>query len=224
MGIRNHWRKDEGRSFSIDEGVVSSYFNKKQCLVFTDESARKEEVAILPYLSVTEQSKVLDLGCGDGRWARILVPKCDEYVGLDLAEKFVEKAEQDYGGQGARFYCCRAQDYVDDNQYDLILAIGLITYMNDEDIRKMVRNCSQMLAQGGRLVVRSVTLKTDGANREVYSYKPNIFMRLLGKAAYEVIRRSVDEEVALFDAFDTEYVGQIERTGYEFYVFKQRLS
>jgi cyclopropane fatty-acyl-phospholipid synthase-like methyltransferase len=216
--MRKYWKDSNNSTFRIDQEVVVSYFNKTQSLVFDDESARKEESAILPFLSITKQSRVLDLGCADGRWARLLVPKCKEYVGTDIAHSFIKKAKKEFDGENARFYCLPAQDYLVDEAYELILIIGLITYMNDDEVEKMARNCKRMLAEGGNVILRSVTIK-DNRRRMVYDRKPNFIKRIFGERRYQIIRRNMNEELELFNMFRLVHHQNITGTGYTFYIF-----
>ena len=217
----NLWRTDQNREFKIKPESVKSYFDKTQSLVFGEDSARKEEEALLPFININSDSKVLDLGCGNGRWAEILVDKCKQYVGVDFSNKFVQNAREKYKEyKTVKFICLPAQDYLVDEQYDLILVIGLITYMNDEEIIKLSANCKKMLNNGGRLILRNVTLCDNHCNRKVYNYKPNIINKWMGKTAYQVIRRSREEELSVFKNFRLLHEQQIKGTGYTFYVFE----
>jgi hypothetical protein len=54
----------------------------------------------------------------------------------------------------------------------------------------------------------------------VYNYRPNFIKRLIGKPGYQLIRRSIKEELKLFKKFELLHMQQIEGTGYTFYVFK----
>ena len=220
LGKNDFWYEDTDYSFQINDKVITSYFNKTQSLVFTEDGAQKEEEAILPCLDLEKEPRVLDLGAGNGRWAKILIPRCKKYVGVDIAIKFVENARRKYTDERVQFLCMAAQDYLAEEKYDLILAIGLTTYMNEEDIRQMAGNCKKMLSENGALVVRSVTLKENETKRKVYNRKANLAMRLLRKPSYQIIRRTDDEEISLFSIFTLESQTNIARTEYTFYIFK----
>lgn len=86
------WRADEARQFRINPKKIRYFFDKTQSLQFEQEKAQIEEETLLPFLNISPHSKVLDLGCGNGRWARILVDKCQEYVGVDVSKNFLESA------------------------------------------------------------------------------------------------------------------------------------
>jgi len=162
----------------------------------------------------------LDLGCGNGRWGEILIPRCKEYVGVDLSKNFIEKAQKQYKKKNARFICNLASEFIDKSKYDLILIIGLTTYMNDEDIEKMSYNCREMLSRGGMLVVRSVTIKDAGSKRMVFHRKTGFFSRMVGRREYQIIRRTPEEEMRLFKEFSLEDQEDIPGTGYLLYILR----
>jgi len=218
---KNMWRTDESKKFRINAQKVAEYFDKKQTLVFTDDSARLEEEAILPFINITDESKVLDLGCGNGRWGKIFINKCKKYVGVDISKKFINEMSQKYkDNQKVKLFHMPAQEYISEEKYDLILIIGLITYMNDNEIMRLSRNCRRMLNKNGRVILRNVTLGEGSPSRMSYNYRPNFIKRLLGSPGYQLIRRSVNEELKLFKDFKLVYMQQIEGTGYTFYILK----
>lgn len=216
----NFWRDDENKKFRIDSEIVKRYFNKTLSLVFNEEDAKKEKAALLPFINITKESKVLDLGCGNGRWADILVKRCAKYVGVDFSEEFVKAAQKKIQSEKLKFICLPAQDYLIDEKYDLILVIGLITYMNDEEVRKLSVNCKKMLKKNGRLILRNVVLKDSQAHRRVFDCKSNFLRKLLRKPDYQIIRRSTKEELSLFREFRLAHTQRIKKTGYRFYIFE----
>lgn len=113
-----------------------------------------------------------------------------------------------------------AQDYCVDEQYDLILVVGLMTYMNDKDVVKLSANCRKMLSSRGRLILRNVSLRDNRCRRMVYDRKPSFLKRLLGAPCYQLIRRNREEELSFFSNFSLIHEGQIEGTGYNFYIFE----
>lgn len=218
---KNRWQSDEAKKFRINSQVITEYFDKEQHLVFGADSARKEEEAILPFINITEESKVLDLGCGNGRWCRLLINRCKEYVGVDISQQFIKRACEKYKNDTkVKFFNMAAQDYVSKEKYDLILIIGLMTYLNDDEVIRLSENCRNMLNKNGQIILRNVTLKEGQSDRMVYDYRPNFIQRLFGKPGYQLIRRNVNEELKLFEGFELLHMQQIKGTGYTFYILK----
>lgn len=218
---KNRWQSDETKKFRRNSQIITEYFDKEQHLVFGDDSARKEEKTILPFINITEESKVLDLGCGDGRWCRLLINRCKEYVGVDISQQFIKKACEKYKNDTkVKFLNVTAQDYVSKEKYDLILIIGLITYLSDDEVTRLSDNCRNMLNEDGQVILSNVTSKEKQPHRMVYSYKPSFIKKLFGKTGYQLIGRSVNEELRLFKNLDLVHMQQIEDTGYTFYVLE----
>lgn len=213
------WKYDQSNSFVIDQGIVKNYFDKTMSLVFDDKSAKKEQNALLPYIDLGKKLNVLDLGCANGRWANILVPHCSSYVGVDISEEFIKTAKIKFPQNHCEFYAMPAERFTTERRFDLILMIGLITYMNDSAIRQLSINCRNMLDKDGTMIVRNIVLKENEGDRKVFNYQPNLLRKLLRRSAYQVIRRSIRKELELFSNFELVYHSDIEGTGYHFYVF-----
>ncbi len=218
---KNIWQTDKNKQFRISTKVIAKYFNKEQHLVFSNSSAKKEEESILPFINLTKESKVLDLGCGNGRWGKILINRCKKYVGVDISKKFINKLRQEYkGNQRAIFFYMPAQDYFSREKYNIILIIGLITYLNDDEVLGLANNCKKMLNEDGQIILRCVTLKEKQLDRMIYNYEPSFIKKLFGKASYQLIRRSINEELKLFKDFNLAHMQQVEGTSYTFYILK----
>ena len=215
------WRADKRYKYKISTKDVEQWFNKKQSLVFSEEDAKFEERAIKPFIKSLSSVRVLDLGCGNGRWCEYLIPKCEIYIGVDISENFISSAKNRFNEQIATFICIPANQYKSSIKFDLILIIGLMTYMNDDEIIEMVNNCKKMLADDGRIIIRNVRLNKN-INRMVYDDKWNLLKKLLRKPRYQIIRRNEKTDLDFFKEFDLVHKEDIKGTGSVFYVFKNR--
>ena len=117
----------------------------------------------LKRLSLAENSKVLDIGCGTG-WASRMVAKMvphGEVVGLDLAEGMVKKARQliskdkppDY--ENLSFEVADAEDIPYPNDYfDCVICVESFSWYPDPS--KAVREMGRVLKPEGRLYVADI--------------------------------------------------------------------
>lgn len=135
-------------------------------------------------------ARVLDLGCGTCVVANRLADEfgCAVHA-VDFIPEFLTHA-----GPGVTTEVGDARSYVADREFDLVLSLGVITYLEDPaDREAMYAHCAQMLAPGGALLLKAqfgvddeVLVDTDSAD--------------LG-ARYRAVYPHLDREVARLESF-----------------------
>lgn len=106
---------------------------------------------VIKLLNVTDNSNVLDLACGNGVLAKSL-PKLAKYTGIDLSESLVKYARNDDKNYHHRYL-------VADITKPLIIpkdfthAAIILALQNLENPSKALRNASDHLISGGKLVI-----------------------------------------------------------------------
>lgn len=94
--------------------------------------------------------RVVDVGCGPGSMLPFL-GKVD-YQGIDLNSQHIERAQALYDGLG-RFYCGGFERLAGvDEEQDLVLSIGLLHHLNDDEVRTLSATAARILRPGGHLV------------------------------------------------------------------------
>jgi SAM-dependent methyltransferase len=95
--------------------------------------------------------RILDLGCGT---ARILdyLPK-GAYQGFDESQIYIDAAQRHYGNRGTFTCALVGQTIIDQLQpFDLVLAMGLIHHLDEEQAHSLMKLAKSALRKGGRLV------------------------------------------------------------------------
>lgn len=138
------------------------YQDQQPELVTARDLAEKQRVSAM--LALCESGKVLDIGCGVGRWGWFLAEQCRNlnYLGLDFSVSLIEQAQQEAqrrGLAGLRFQvrsatALQAADLEATGPFDLLLISGLLIYLNDEDCVKVLRDSAALCARGGTLYLR----------------------------------------------------------------------
>ncbi len=125
-----------------------------------EERSRHEITVALPLMDPQRAGDVLDLGCGVGRWAVAVAPWCRSYRGLDFAEGFLEAGRGAVSGldRPGRFSFALADlsAAVGDDVAgaDLVIAAGILIYLNDEAATRLVDAAVGLLKPGGKLYLR----------------------------------------------------------------------
>ena len=88
------------KKFFDERGENDALKNKYNYVLFQDQepelairrdAQEKEKIGAL--LSLSRPLRVLDIGCGIGRWGEYLLEQGAYYVGIDGSEKMIERAE-----------------------------------------------------------------------------------------------------------------------------------
>lgn len=201
-----------GNEVKIDYDSVQSFFNgrtKKKLphrynlINYQDDNPERalerdkiEKDKIFSYIEVQKSDFVLDVGCGVGRWADLIVPTLDDgkYIGVDYTEDFVNIAREQFEGKKtAAFYRGAFQELIpclkENNEYrkyNKVLINGVLMYINDDDIDKCLEMIDELLDNDGIIYLKeSVGVNERLTLKDFYSKELT--------ADYNVIYRSVKE-------------------------------
>ncbi|MGS2716903.1 class I SAM-dependent methyltransferase [Eionea flava] len=103
------------------------------------------------YIKPLPSMKILDVGCGP---ADILAYLPDaEYYGFDISADYIEKARSNFANKGTFF--CKIFDEGDLSylpKFDVVLAMGLLHHLDDEEAVQLIKLAHKALNPGGRLL------------------------------------------------------------------------
>lgn len=111
---------------------------------------------ILEACGNVEGLRVLDCGCGEGRFCRMLVDRDAEYVlGLDLCEPMVEAACK-WQSERDAYRVADVQDlyFIEDRAFDL--AVSYLNQCDLPDFKANNREVFRVLRSGGRFIVANL--------------------------------------------------------------------
>jgi len=100
--------------------------------------------------------KVLDFGCGNGRLLDFLEKKEVEYTGVDISDKLLMKAKNQFRGSKAEFQKISSLDSLplESNSFNVIYAIAVFHHLPSREIRKkMAEELYRILRPEGTIVV-----------------------------------------------------------------------
>jgi len=104
---------------------------------------------------LNKKDKVLDLGCGNGRFYEFLKSRAGEYVGLDQSKALISLAQQRF--PGANFIIGDAlnlETKFSKNEFEIIFSIAFLHHLPSKKLRiKVLRNCYNLLKPEGYLIL-----------------------------------------------------------------------
>ena len=161
-----------------------------------------EKEYILPQLDINEHSRVLDIGCGIGRWAESIIPICGYYCGTDFSIQMIEAAkERNYNAdKNYDFFTSSFQEFVEhDNssinqKFDKVIIGGVCMYINDRDVNECFLNMLNHLQNKCTIyLTETVAIK----NRLTLDECPSEAL----KTNYDVIYRTPEEYNEYYTVF-----------------------
>jgi cyclopropane fatty-acyl-phospholipid synthase-like methyltransferase len=161
----------------IDEEQVSAFFEERarkiqalgpvRAVIYQDRHPdlaerrdRAEKARITPLLALDGGQRLLDIGCGTGRWVSEVAELCSAYHGADMSEGLVAFASQSNAHRrSCRFSVCSITNLSlpqlnETAPFDRILCAGVLIYLNDDQIERGLSNLGEVAARASRIVLR----------------------------------------------------------------------
>jgi 2-polyprenyl-3-methyl-5-hydroxy-6-metoxy-1,4-benzoquinol methylase len=150
--------------------------------------------ALGPWLKPAPGARVLDMGCGIGRWSRLLAARGACVTGVDLSPTMIEEAIRRTRAAGLASRCrfivqdCAALELND--SFDLIVCVTMLQHLVDlEAMRCALRRMAAHLAPGGTLVVLEAApaRRASRCDTAVFTarHRP-VYLRLFGECGLRV--------------------------------------
>ncbi|HEY6451637.1 MAG TPA: class I SAM-dependent methyltransferase [Steroidobacteraceae bacterium] len=114
--------------------------------------------ALEPWMAVGPHTRVLDVGCGIGRWSRRLAARGAQVLGIDISPTMIAEARRRAGADGVAERCrFEAQNLSAlrlDQQFDLVLSVTVLQHiLAPDDLRAALSAMHAHLAPGGRMIL-----------------------------------------------------------------------
>lgn len=140
-------------------------------------------------------ARVLDLGCGS---AAILeaMPQGVRYVGIDHNARHIAEARKIYGERGT-FHAGNFSDAasLSSEPYDLVLALGLLHHLEDNEVEDLMRLVHGVLAPGGRFLTIDPVFKPGQSRIAYFLIRNDSGRNVRGEAGYVDLARRVFGDV-----------------------------
>ncbi|MBO0912689.1 MAG: class I SAM-dependent methyltransferase [Acidobacteria bacterium] len=111
-----------------------------------------EQRAVLPFLAEVRGRRVLDLGCGTGRWSRLLAAKQPAaLVAVDISDAMLRKANEKRVPNQFLVQADCLELPLADHSFDLAICSFAIGHLST--LSSMARECARVLRGGARLYI-----------------------------------------------------------------------
>jgi SAM-dependent methyltransferase len=117
-----------------------------------------QHLALRRWLRTAPSTRVLDVGCGVGRWSRRLAARGAHVTGIDLSPTMIAEARRRARAQPLRGRCqFLVQDVHSlrtDEKFDLVLSVTVLQHILEAAaVRAALQRMADTLAEGGALVL-----------------------------------------------------------------------
>ena len=132
----------------------SEYLNKNRS-VFGKQSKEIEEIVS----KLTDNAKILDVGCGDGRNALYLAAHGFHVDAFDISQNAIEKLDyiKNQAGLNINTYICDVPDFDFKYDYDLIIMHGVLQFVEKEKQPKIIELMKTHTKTGGYHIIALFT-------------------------------------------------------------------
>ena len=178
----------------------------------------QEKNVITPLLGLTSESRVLDIGCGIGRWGFHVIQQIALYVGTDFSRGLIEiakkEAETNYKNLNLFFQEISCTDITAERlikkpPFDSIIIAGLFVYLNDTDCLKVLKYIPELTHRNSTVYIREpVASESRLTLQDFYSNDLN--------AHYNAIYRTEQEYLAFLSESLFEAGFKISQAGFLF--------
>jgi len=140
-----------------------------------------------------QDSRAVDLGCGNGRFTGLVADRYDKVLAVDIAERQVEiaRARRDRPNISYEHRDLREVAPERDGQFDLVLSVNTINHLRDHG--NVLRHIRGLVAPGGHAVLVDIVHDHPWWNTRWWQYAEGT--RVAAKTL--VLRRSVDDSIAV---------------------------
>jgi len=118
----------------------------------------EQRLALAPWLKVSAGTRVLDVGCGVGRWSRLLALRGADVTGVDISPTMIDEAGRRARREGVadrcRFHVRDISALDVPGEFDLVLGVTVLQHILDPGaLRAAVEALRSRVVPDGRIVL-----------------------------------------------------------------------
>lgn len=150
--------EQRARKFTAATPLTAILYQDNQPEIAARRDALERE-RVLPLLALTGAERVLDVGCGIGRWGTAISERVATYHGIDASPSLIELARAYCRRDNAFFHAAGVDDLTDQwlaahGPFDRVICSGILIYLDDQQVASLLAALSRRLAPGAIVYVR----------------------------------------------------------------------
>lgn len=184
---------ENGNDPLLDSAKLCSYMDKWDGQVFIDE------------LGLSSGKSVLEVGCGTGRLAKKIINSIENYVGIDISPKTIERAEKYFAkNPSMRFICGDFLGYRFNRSFDVVYST--LTFMHIENKKSAIDKIFDVMNDNGKVVIsidknQSRYIDTGYSKIHIYPDDPIDLQRLLSAGGFTRVKVQEIEFAFILSAY-----------------------
>jgi SAM-dependent methyltransferase len=155
----------------------------------------EQRLALAPWLRVPPGARVLDIGCGVGRWSRLLAARGATVTGVDISPTMIAEARRRALAEGVadrcRFEVTDISALGVAGQFDLVLGVTVLQHILDPAaLRAAFMGIRSRVSPGGRIVLLEVapSAPVDRCDTTVFKARPrDVYLNLFRDCDLELV-------------------------------------
>ncbi len=180
--------------YNSDASLYAFKFNKFN---------RIKDIVKIFFLCKIDNPKVLELGCANGRDAKEILKRTDNYLGVDGAEKLLDIAKIE--NPNANFILSDFRDLkFDPNSFDIVIDFDSLFHFDKDDLKEMISHIYEWLNPGGLFMMDAKfgayqkVVNHEQSDKIQYLYQPKDILEL-SEGKFELIHEEI------IDRFDKKW-------------------
>ncbi len=154
--VKNFFSKRFNKGLESDL-LIGIYEDKE-----TAEARNKEQCDLMTEKIDFSNKKVLEIGCGGGRFSEFIHDKCAYYLGIDYTEEHIETANKNYDYENCKFQVMSATDIKNDElliepPFDVVLISQVLLFINDSDLLKLMEEINKITSDEKQIFITETT-------------------------------------------------------------------
>jgi len=153
--------------------------------------------------SLNQNSKILDLGCGNGEKAHYIGKLGFNVVGIDASEEAINYAKKNF--PAVKFYKKDAlSTKFKENSFDAIISIAVFHCFLEKDRKKYIKEINRILKKRG-LIFQLVLSYKDETMKSGKEIENNTFLQKLGTPFHLFTKKELEEYFHNFKFFNFKH-------------------